>query len=96
MTTTTADELCHQLIALGDPAIAEHSQRFFKTGAGEYGEGDTFIGLRVPVLRKAAKQHRSLPMAEVDELLQSPIHEIRLLALFILVLQYEKGDQVVR
>ncbi len=51
-------EIRREFRALGDAAIAEHSQRFFKTGKGEYGEGDKFLGIRVPVVRKAVKNHR--------------------------------------
>lgn len=68
-------------------------QGYFKTGPGQYGEGDRFIGVRVPLLRKLAKQFRDLPLSECKQLLQSPIHEERLLALFILVMQFQKGDE---
>lgn len=67
-------------------------RRFFKTGKGEYGEGDMFYGIKVPVLRKIAKTHKDIPLTETQELLYSPVHEERLVALFILVYQYEKGD----
>ena len=79
------------LRALGNPVIAEQTQRFFKTGEGEYGEGDKFIGIRVPVLRKHAKQFRELPLKETESLLHSRFHEERLCALLILVLKYSKG-----
>lgn len=75
-----------------DPVRAEHSQRFFKTGPGQYGEGDTFIGVTVPQLRTIARAHRTLARADIEKLLYSKIHEERLLALFILVLQFQKGD----
>ena len=77
---------------LGDKAIAEHSQRFFKTGKGDYGEGDKFLGIRVPVLRKQAKQFKELPFELVLQLLYSEYHEERLLCLLILVLQFSKGS----
>ncbi len=96
MTSSAIADIQNQLHELGDPEIAEHSQRFFKTGPGEYGEGDEFIGIRVPVLRKLARQHRGMSLIDTELLLQSPIHEERLLALFILVLQYEKADGPVR
>ena len=80
------------LRALSDEKIAEHSQRFFKTGPGQYGEGDIFIGIRVPVLRKLSRQHRDLPLSEVAKLLHSKIHEHRLLSLLILVEQYKKSE----
>ena len=79
------------LRALGNPVIAEQTQRFFKTGEGEYGEGDKFLGIRVPVLRKHAKQFRELPLKETESLLHSRFHEERLCALLILVLKYSKG-----
>jgi len=67
-------------------------QRFFKTGPGEYGEGDVFIGIKVPTLRKISKGFYHLTLDELNELLNSSIHEERLTALFILVRQFEKGD----
>ncbi len=76
---------------LGDKAIAEHSQRFFKTGKGDYGEGDKFLGIRVPVLRKQAKQYKDVSFEVVSRLLFSEYHEERLLCLLILVLQFSKG-----
>ena len=71
----------------------EFLQRFFKTGKGEYAEGDKFLGLRVPEVRALVKDYRELPLEEVLKLLHSPIHEVRQLALFILVWQYKKGDE---
>ena len=76
--------------------IAAHSQRFFKTGKGEYGEGDRFLGIRVPVLRKIAKAHKALAASQVLALLASPFHEIRLCALLILVEQFERGTAAER
>src|SRR5262249_14163895 len=71
---------------LASPTVAAASARFFKTGPGQYGEGDTFIGVRVPALRKLAREYRHLPLTEVETLLHSPVHDERLLALLILVL----------
>ena len=88
----TAAQLKRHLAEQGDVEIASHALRFFKAGPGEYGEGDKFRGIRVPALRKLAKQHRDLPQAEVLKLLRSGYHEDRLLALLILVLQFGKGD----
>lgn len=76
---------------LADPEIAVHSARFFKTGKGEYGEGDVFAGIRVPVLRKLVPRYRQLPLVAVEELLQSSFHEKRLLACLILVDQFGRG-----
>jgi len=73
--------------------IATHSQRFFKTGKGEYGEGDIFLGIRVPVLRKMARKHRGIAIDEVSQLLTSQFHEERLLALFMLVDIFKRGSE---
>jgi len=88
---TVADKITKQLKALGNKTAAEHAQGFFKTGPGQYGEGDIFLGIRVPVLHKLAKEHRDIALDDAVELLQSPLHEVRLLALFIMVLQYKRG-----
>lgn len=83
-----AEFITEQLRELGDPEIAAHSQRFFKTSPGEYGEGDRFLGIRVPLLRRCVGNYKQLPLATTLDLLQSPFHEARLLALLILVAQY--------
>ena len=88
----TAKEISKVLKALADPAIAEHSQRFFKTGKGAYGEGDQFLGIRVPVLREQVKHYQLTPLPEVETLLKSPFHEERLFALLLLVRKFNKGD----
>ncbi len=88
----TAQTIQQRLEELGDAEKAVHAQRYFKTGPGQYGEGDVFLGIRVPVLRKLARDYQRLLLAETTSLLQSPIHEARLLALLILVRQYAKGD----
>ncbi len=67
-------------------------QRFFKTGKGQYGEGDIFYGIKVPVQRKIARKHNDISFGEIQELLKSPIHEERLVSLFILIDQYSKAD----
>jgi 3-methyladenine DNA glycosylase AlkD len=91
-----AREVQRRLKKLGDPEHAAVSQRFFKTGPGEYGEGDIFIGVRVPVLRKLAGKFKDLPISEIKILLHSPIHEERMLAILILVRQFKKGDDKAR
>ncbi len=88
----SAKKITRQLKALGNKTAAAHAQRFFKTGSGQYGEGDLFLGINVPVLRKLAKEHCGIALADTVELLQSPLHEIRLLALLIMILQYKRGE----
>jgi 3-methyladenine DNA glycosylase AlkD len=85
-----------ELASLEDAGHAAALQRFFKTGPGEYGAGDRFRGLRVPVLRALAGKYRRLPLAQARELLQAPFHEDRLLALLILIRQFETGDAALR
>ena len=74
------------------PEKAKVNQWFFKTGKGEYAEGDRFIGVTVPQIRSVVKQYQNLPLAQVLKLLSSKIHEERLLALLILVAQFKCGD----
>jgi 3-methyladenine DNA glycosylase AlkD len=92
----TRVQLVRDLAALGDPARAAVVAKYFKSGAGEYGEGDRFLGIPVPVQRKVVLQYRMLPLPDVALLLASPIHEHRLAALEILVAQYERGTEAGR
>jgi len=85
-----------RLRELGDEAIAAHSRRFFKTGPGEYGEGDQFVGVRVPVLRGLVREYKDLPLPAATKSLHSKIHEERLLALLILIHQFARGDDALR
>jgi len=89
-------EILARLEHLGNPERAQVHQRFFKTGPGEYGEGDVFLGIRVPETRKLAREYGNLALPEVAELLQSPLHEARHLALFILVRAYGRGDTAIQ
>jgi 3-methyladenine DNA glycosylase AlkD len=82
--TARVDELVAALAAEADPARATGTAAFFKTGRGEYGEGDIFLGLAVPTSRKIARRFRDLSLAELDELLDSDVHEHRFVALVIL------------
>lgn len=86
------DAVQARLAGLADAAYGLLLQRYFKTGPGQYGEGDVFRGIRVPVLRTLAKEHRGLPLAQVAQLLSSTFHEDRLLALLILVDLFKRGD----
>jgi 3-methyladenine DNA glycosylase AlkD len=81
-----------ELRSAADPAKAEVLARFFKTGPGEYGEGDRFIGVVVPQIRKIVKAHLQAAKGQILKLLRSPYHEERLTALLILVEQYRRGD----
>jgi 3-methyladenine DNA glycosylase AlkD len=88
----TAARVKAQLRRLADVQRAKNLARFFKSGRGQYGEGDRFLGIRVPLLRRIAQQNRHLPLADVVTLLHSPYHEERFTALEILVAKYEAGD----
>ena len=80
------------LRALADPDHARAAATYFKTGTGEYGEGDQFYGVRVPQVRELARQFNTLSLDGCVALLQSPYNEARLMALAILVRRFEKGD----
>jgi 3-methyladenine DNA glycosylase AlkD len=96
MPILTLREVERELHALANPKDAEFLQRFFKTGKGQYGEGDRFLGIRVPQIRVLVRRFRSLPFAHVLTLLRSPWHEQRLLALLLLVEQYRRGTEAER
>jgi len=92
----TVEDIQKRLKDLGNRKHAAVSQRFFKTGPGQYGEGDIFIGVRVPVLRKLAKEYSDLAVEDIAILLQSHIHEERLLALLLLVGSFLTGDEAAK
>ncbi|HMO52714.1 MAG TPA: DNA alkylation repair protein [Kiritimatiellia bacterium] len=81
------------LRALADPRRAEGLHRFFKTGPGEYAEGDVFLGVPVPVVRKLVRTYENLAYADIQKLLRTVVHEQRLLALLIVVRRYQRGDE---
>jgi 3-methyladenine DNA glycosylase AlkD len=87
-----ANEVRHVLHSLATADAAASAIRFFKSGPGQYGEGDQFIGVRVPEIRKLSRRFRELPLDEVETLFSSPIHEERMLALFILVGSFVTGS----
>ena len=86
-----ASDVSKALKTLGSAEKARGAARFFKTGPGEYGEGDTFLGVTVPEQRLIARQFAQLPLSEVAKLLKSNLHEERLTALIIMVKQFEKA-----
>lgn len=76
-----------------NPEKAKILSRFFRTDPGEYGEGDVFLGIPVPILRQLAKKYGDLTFSEIETLMESPLHEERLIGLLILVEQFEKAIQ---
>jgi 3-methyladenine DNA glycosylase AlkD len=80
------------LLALRNEDKALFQAGYFKTGKGQYGEGDAFLGITVPIVRQQTRRFRDLPLADCEMLLQSPFNEVRLLALLILVHQFRQGD----
>lgn len=87
------DKMQAELLALSNPDDAIFLQRYFKTGPGQYGEGDLFRGIRVPVLRKLSLAGQAMSLAQTELLLRSSYHEDRLLALLILVRNFAKADE---
>ena len=92
MSAPAARSVIRELQALGTPAKAQASARFFKTAEGQYGYGDVFFGVTVPEQRKVAKHNGALPLMQVALLLEHDAHECRLTGLLILVEQYRKAD----
>ena len=92
MKVAALDNIRKELQSMADPDKAAILQRFFKTGPGQYGEGDIFIGVIVPLLRQVAKKFSQLPLEEIRMLLYSRIHEERLVALLILVWRYSSSN----
>ncbi len=91
-----AKEISKRLQKMGDKEDARFLQGFFKTGVGQYGEGDIFLGIRVPALRKLAKEYKALPPEKVLPLLRSPYHEVRLFTLILLVNAFAQGDETIQ
>lgn len=93
---TNATVIRQELETYIDPIKREYLPRFFKTGKGQYGEGDRFLGVVVPNTRLVARKHREVPFEVVAELLRSEWHECRLCALLILVERFKKSDEPMR
>ncbi len=91
-----AERVRERLAALANKEKAKVLRGFFKTGPGEYGEGDIFLGVTVPILRKLAKECRETGVTDALRLLRSPIHEERLLALFLLISRFTRGDRAMK
>jgi 3-methyladenine DNA glycosylase AlkD len=87
------DQIKRELSQLKDPDKAKNLSWFFKTGKGQYGEGDIFLGILVPEQRKVAKKYVDLPLDDLQELLNSKIHEHRFAALVILITKYRKAEE---
>lgn len=92
LTLSNLMTLQHELQALSDPIKAKQLTRFFKTGKGDYGEGDEFLGISVPEQRQLAKKYVGLSFDQIEKILQTSIHEYRLTALLILTYQFSKAD----
>jgi len=86
---TTAKDVINELRSLANPRKATDLQRFFKTGPGDYAEGDIFLGIVVPKTRVIAKRYADLPLIEIKKLTESIYHEVRFCGLLILVNQFE-------
>ncbi len=86
-------QLLSEMQSLSNPKKAKLLSGFFKTGKGDYGEGDVFLGIMVPFQREVAGKYKGLSLSEIQELLNSKIHEHRLTALFILIHQYKKANE---
>jgi len=89
MTKLILFQLKKELSSLVDPKQAKVLQKFFKTGPGEYGEGDIFLGIKVPLQREVANKYIQLSFDNIENLLKSKIHEYRLIGLLILISKYK-------
>ena len=89
---TDVKSIVQCLKSMSNQKVAEHSKVFFKTGVGEYAEGDSFLGIRVPVLRKQVKEFRKSSLRSIYSCLKNEFHEIRLFALLSLVDRFKKGS----
>ncbi len=93
---STAARVKQDLATLADPERAKGLASFFKTGKGQYGEGDRFLGITVPLQKTVASQHQDLSLQDIALLLKSPYHEHRSVALAVLVMQFKRADEEAR
>ncbi len=91
--SSSATAISKALRALASAETAVNLQRFFKTGSGQYGEGDVFLGIKVPPLRALAKQHTDAGLDVVAALLESRYHEERMFALLLLMQFYQRAQE---
>ena len=89
---TKANDIIAELKSHANPEKAKALQRFFKTGKGEYGEGDKFLGISVPLQRSISRKYPELSLNDIQKLLSSRLHELRLTGLFVLRRKYLKSD----
>ncbi|MFH1826918.1 MAG: DNA alkylation repair protein [bacterium] len=87
------NDLIKELYKIRNPKKAKELQKFFKTGKGEYGEGDVFLGINVPTQRQMATKYKNLSLGEIQKLLSNKIHEFRLVGLLISIEKYNKSSQ---
>lgn len=92
----TVEVLRKELRSYINPQKAAHYPKFFKAVKGEYGEGDKFLGVVVPDLRKLSRRYKDLSWQGINQLMRSEWHEERMLALLILILQFQKGDEIIK
>jgi len=92
----TYQHVISHLQKLADPAIASNSAKYFKSQFGEYGFGDFFLGIRVPVLRRCVRQYQDLGLTHIKKLLTSEYHEARLFSLLLMVKQFSKSDEAIK
>jgi 3-methyladenine DNA glycosylase AlkD len=90
------EQLINELYGLGSASNSAFALRFFKTDKGQYGEGDVFLGIDVPTQRKIARKYANLTLSDLQTLLNNKIHEFRLVALFILLMQFQKASELKR
>jgi len=89
----SATQVVKEIQALSNRGRAHDLQKFFQTAPGQYGEGDVFLGLKVPQVRTVAKEYKAISLNEIDLLIRSKFHEVRLCGLVILTLQYKAAKE---